>query len=196
MAKAPAPAKDAVKISSAAAPITAPKATATATAPHGDARHAGGAVTAASRVYKNTQEIDHDLFKLSPAEMKKNVSFTEHTRYEYFMHSHIFHTVDSNGRVQDTCNSVGGHHHAITVEKNGEGVPVIHVSPAMKYISKKINGRLKRVAVPVLDDEHTHEIEYLGSEKIKLRQANIEFAKFDAALKARQEISVDGVEAG
>lgn len=155
------------------------------------------AESAATRIYKNTQEIDHDLFKLLPSEMKKNVSFTEHPRYEFFQHSHIFHTVDSNGRVQDTCNSVGGHHHAIVVTKNGDGVPVISASGPMKFVMKKDKyGRARRAAVPMLDDDHTHEVEYLGSEKIKLRQANIEFAKFDAALKAKQEISVEGVEIG
>jgi hypothetical protein len=158
-----------------------------------------------SRIYKGTQQIDHDLFKLKVALMTKNVSFTDRPELVEFEHCHIFHTYDSNGKKQDTCSAVGGHFHPIVVRQGKDGVPVIEVGPPRKWVLKRIRGRNQRVMAPIdlgdtdkngnpLFDEHTHEVDYLGSERITLRQSNVEFAKMEASIKARQEPSIDGVE--
>jgi hypothetical protein len=159
---------------------------------------------ASPRVYRNSQIIEHDLFKLNVATMRKNISFTDVPEYAQIEHVHIFHTVDSNGNRQTSCTSVGGHHHDIEVlpAVNG-GVPHIRVSGPKKWVRVKRKGR---VSVPVSapdepgtehdqkGDFHTHKVTYLGSEKIQLRVANMEFAKLEATVQARTNPApVEGV---
>lgn len=160
----------------------------------------GEAPVAPKRIYKGTQEVDHDLFKLNAAKMAKNVSYTDVPQIEHFEHCHIFHTVDSGGRKQETSSAVGGHHHDIEVVEDANGVPSLKVSEPRKWIKKKIRGVMQRVSVAIVLDEedgttdsHTHEVTYLGSERITMRQANVEFAKFEVALKSKREFSVEGV---
>jgi hypothetical protein len=152
------------------------------------------------RIYKSTQEIDHDLFKLEPAMMRKNVSFTEIPQVERFEHCHIFHTVDSNGKKQVGSTAVGGHHHPVKVVVNADGVPTLEVGEPRRWVKRKVRGVMVRVEEPIYlnaeqdeRDSHTHEVTYLGSEKIMLRKPNVEFAKLDGELKAKREPSIDGV---
>lgn len=155
------------------------------------------------RIYKGQQKVDHDLFKLKVASMRKNVSFNDKPEIVSFEHCHIFHTVDSYGQKQFTTNAVGGHFHEVTVIENPNGgVPKLEISEPKKWVVKKVRGRKKKIAVPVVlvDDEegkevdtHTHEFEYLGSSQIHLRKPNLEFAKFDSALRAKQQPAVEGV---
>lgn len=161
---------------------------------------ATNATTPNPRVYKGTRTVDHDLFKLEVAKMAKNVSFTDIPQVEFFEHCHIFHTVDSSGRKQDASNAVGGHHHDITVSMSESGVPELKVSQPRKWVKKKIKGRFQRLSVPIrLDNEeggevdtHTHAVRYMGSERIQLRDTNVEFAKFESAIRSKQEIEVEG----
>lgn len=155
------------------------------------------------RIYKGTQEIDHDLFKLEVGTMVKDVSYNDKPDLVKIEHVHLFHTVDSNGRAQETCTPVGGHCHKITVVRNADGVPSIQVGPPVKYIRKKVKGVYKKVLAPIILDEeedtrdtHTHAVTYMGSEKIQLRRTNPEFAKFEATVTAQQTPSVDGVREG
>lgn len=152
-------------------------------------------VQVTKRVYKGTQELDHDLFKLSPAKMRKNVSYiADDPIFELFDHSHIYHTIDSNGRKLDTSAPVGGHFHFVKVTANGSDVPSVEVSQAMQWSMKKIGkNKFEKVAVPVDHDSHTHNVEYLGSEKIQMRKPNVEAAKAQAALEAKFNQKMDGV---
>lgn len=159
------------------------------------------------RIYKSTQEVDHDLFKLEVATMRKNVSFTDKPHIEEFEHCHIYHTVDSSGKKQEASSPVGGHHHPITLVVDPSGVPTLKVGPPAKWVKKKIRGVMRRVSEPIWlegaegvegereRDEHTHAVSYLGSERIKLRQPNVEFAKMESALKSMREPSIEGVKA-
>ncbi len=152
--------------------------------------------TQTARVYKGEQVLDHDLFKLLPATMMKNVSYTDKPDYAKIEHCHIFHTIDSSGKRQDACNAVGGHLHLVTVTHNYAGVPSLEVSGPVRYVKQKNRGVYSRVAVPMEDDTHTHEVQYLGSEKIQMRKPNMEFAKLDAIMRAKQDITVPGVISG
>lgn len=154
---------------------------------------APASTTANQRVYKSTQEVDHDLFKLRPATMQKNVSFSEIPQYEPIEHCHIFHTVDSNGTRQETCNAVGGHFHKMEVVQNADGVPTVRCSKPMRWVQKKVNGRFQKMLEEFSDDKHTHDVQYLGSEKIKLRETNMEAAKLQAMVESREKMSVEGV---
>jgi len=162
-----------------------------------------------AREYKNQGDVDHDLFKLTVAKMKKNVSWNDSPEIVDMEHCHMFHTVDSSGKRLDQSSAIGGHFHPIKVVAVEGQVPRLEVGPARKWVMKKKNGALVRTAVPIVlvaefnDDEngnsqplidnHSHGAVYLGSEKIKLRQANMEAAKFESALKLQREPAVDGV---
>jgi hypothetical protein len=153
------------------------------------------------RFYSGEQEIDHDLFKLEIATMKKNVSFTDVPDYEKIEHVHMFHTVDSNGKKQETCSPVGGHFHMVEVLSERDGVPALKISPPMKYVTQRKNGRKVRVAILLTDedpdgDTHTHTVRYLKSEKIVLRQANAEFATYEGRINSIQNPSIDGIVSG
>ena len=144
------------------------------------------------RVTQGTQDINHDLFKLEVAMMKKNVSFVlDDPKYEDVEHCHFFHTVDSSGRPQSQCNPVGNHFHEIKVIDKGEGnVPEIQVSHPKRH-SKK--GK-KIIVIDCPDDHHTHTVTYKGSQIVKPRQVNAEYIKVQAALDARVPKSVEGVQ--
>ncbi len=152
------------------------------------------------RVYKGTQIVDHDLFKLEVAKMTKNVSYTDVPDLVKLEHVHMFHTVDSNGKKVSMSSAVGGHHHDITVVPGKDGVPTIQVSEPRKIVVRKRKGRIERLSVPVvLDpesgevDDHTHSVTYLGSERITLRKTNPEFAKFESAIRTARETAVENV---
>ncbi len=162
--------------------------------PPPDRSNAGG-----KRFYKGAQEIDHDLFKLDIARMKKDVSFSEIPEYQFIEHVHMFHSVDARGRPQDSCSPVGNHTHLVKViGVSKDGVPKLEISPAVRFVIQKIKGRKVRVAVPISEleedgDEHTHRAIYIRSERIKLQETNAEFAKLEAAVHARENPSIPGV---
>lgn len=145
------------------------------------------------RIYRGDTEIDHDLYRLKVAHMVKNVSYTEIPDYEKIEHCHIFHTVDSNGKKQTACSPVGNHFHEVKLVEREGGVPSLEVSAAMRWATRRIKGRVKRVAEPISDrdgnvyDTHTHDFEYMRSERIKLRVQNAEAAKAEAIMARRVE---------
>lgn len=160
-----------------------------------------------ARVMKGEAEIYHDLFKLSPSTMLRDVGYTGSPNLIPLEHCHIFHTVDSNGRKQEACSPVGGHFHFIKIIGEKDGVPQLEISKPKKWVMKRVKGmkKPKRVAVDVVfgeafdgehqdSDDHSHEYEYIRSEKIKLRVPNIEAIKLEGQIQAIQNPSVDGVE--
>ncbi len=82
----------------------------------------------------------------------------------------------------------------MTVGQEKDGVPDVSCSPAMVYIMKKNeDGMLERTLVPALKDNHVHEVEYRGSQKITPRQANTEFGKLHAEVAAKETQKIPGV---
>lgn len=123
------------------------------------------AVPEVKRVFKNDRVVIHDLFKLLPAELKRNVSYTSIPRYEHIPHQHFFHSYDSNGVKQDACSPIGGHTHKIEMkEVNGKFELVI--GPPCK----KVRGKF----IEIPHDKHTHDFNYIFSQEIKLRSYNNE----------------------
>lgn len=138
----------------------------------------------ANRTYKGTRIVDHDLFKLKVASLKRNISYTDIPTFESVEHTHFFHTYDSDGRQQTYASSVGGHTHKVTWERSeggdliGKCGPAIKVqganfAPAYAAVNVKMRnpntGLVEKTNVP---DDHTHEVEYLFSEKINARVMN------------------------
>ncbi len=177
-------------------PTTAPKRAGTAPAPKVTAATKPSRPRQDARTYAKTQSVDHDLFKLELGKFRRDLSLDrDGSLMDEVEHVHYFHTVDSAGRVQKLSNLVGGHFHEMTVEQDPEGgVPIVTAGPAMVYISKKVGKKAAvKLAVPYEEDQHTHEVTYMGSQKIQLRKANIEFAKMQAEVAARAEQTLDGV---
>ena len=150
----------------------------------------------AQRVYKNAIELDHDLFKLEPSTMKKNVSFTDVPSYVSLEHCHIYHTISSDGKRQTQCSPTGGHFHVVEIVKEATETepPVLKVGPPVKYAWQR-NRRTKhtqKIAVPFDEgDDHRHIVQYVRSEKIRPRKLNTEFVKYQssqAAPKVSSEI--------
>lgn len=154
---------------------------------------------AQARVFRQTQTLHHDLFILTPERMLKDVSLQKDGEPESLVpvqHQHFFHTIDSQGRKLTYCSPIGGHFHEIEVIDQGEGQPplVKCISGPLKWAMKKKGGKFRRVTVPANDfDNHTHDMQYLQSEKITPRKANVEAAKVTAAIQAKETASGHGL---
>lgn len=136
------------------------------------------------RVYKKQQLLDHDLFKLEPAGMQRNVGYNEdHPIYDTVEHSHYYHTIDSRGAIQNRCTKIAGHFHEMIEMVDGS----YQVSGPMVETVRMVNGRRVKTVSKVADKYikyHTHDLTYLGSEKIKPAVANVEWAKVHTQILA------------
>lgn len=153
----------------------------------------------AQRLYADEVVIDHDLYKLKVASMKKNVAYLPNTYdVQNVLHEHFFHTVDSSGTKQKNSNLVGSHFHQMTVVHQPNGAPpIVKCGPAVKEVKKIINGRAVKVIEPclrypdergnLLTDDHTHEVEYVRSNKIPIRKVNAEAVKVISADSAKAQ---------
>jgi hypothetical protein len=133
---------------------------------------------APKRVFKDQMTVTHDLFKLLPATMKKNVSYKKFQPELVEMeHAHIFHTVDSRGKKQTSCSAVGGHFHDVEVTVAADGSFHLICSEPYHIVTKTTKtGMTKKEKVHVsfedgnndiiIKDTHTHEFEYKGSEEL------------------------------
>lgn len=113
-----------------------------------------------------------DTFKAEPAPMHKNVGYNEKLIVEKFEHCHIYHTYDSNGRPLKGTNQVGGHYHEISVyvdEQTGE-LKAKCSPPLQNKNSEKI----------IAQDQHTHQMSYIKSEKVEVRQMNALAAQYSS----------------
>lgn len=165
----------------------------TPTQPHAVSGSNASGSAGKARIYRGTQEVDHDLFKLSMAEMRKNVSYTDRPDWQKFEHCHIFHTVDSNGKPQEACSAVGGHFHLVKVINEPGKVPALEISGPKRHMNVKREGVLTKIVADVEGDTHTHDYMYIRSERIALRKTNAEFAQFEAGVRMKREGSVEGV---
>lgn len=107
------------------------------------------------RVMKGSQKLNHDLFKLEVASMRRNVSWNKRQPiWDNVEHSHYFHTIDSNGRTMTECVAICGHKHPVTV--------------------KEVKGSL--VATCGEAEGHTHKCTYLHSEEMQTRKISADAA--------------------
>ncbi len=141
------------------------------------------------RFYGRTAEFEHDIYKLTPALMRKNAGYNpRHPIWIQTEHIHYFHTIDSKGRRQKCCAPIGGHMHEVKTEETG-GVPkIVSVGPPVVKRGKlnKDNGKITTVYMRVEGDDHIHPTEYMKSEKIRPAKMNAEFLKFQS--ENRQQI--------
>lgn len=133
------------------------------------------------RNFAKTKTLMHDLFKLKVAVCKKNISYQKDSLDMVKMeHVHFFHSIDSHGFPQKTCNPVAGHTHEITIKLDAKGeIERVVCGASKKQIEiTRAKGVIKKELVPISFgvnsqgetevDVHTHEIEYVRSEKIEV----------------------------
>lgn len=132
------------------------------------------------RVYGTEITIESDLFRLKLADAQKNIAIDDSGQIELekVPHTHFWRTYDSDGKKLIHCAPVAGHFHEVKYEEdpNGGPVKIISVSGPLRMGLKKERGQLKSVPVPVnpdLEDNHTHEVEYLRSHKVVARSMNV-----------------------
>lgn len=158
-----------------------------------------------ARRYTSQQSKDHDLFKARLAKFLRDLSWAKDgSQRQEVEHVHFFHTIDSSGREQNVTNQVGGHFHEVKIipSQDPNGVPTVICGPAMTWGTVGKGKTKKRVMVaPKIAadteaeevDTHTHEMEYVGSQRIQLRKPNVEAAKLQAEIAMRQNVRVDGI---
>lgn len=113
-------------------------------------------------------------------------------------HVHIFHTQTSDGKEQIHSNAVGGHFHILNVERAPKGkVPkVTCTSGPKRFVVQKDAYGVKRKAIVDFNpgiDSHTHDVEYIGSSKVKPRTINPEATKVISS-DAEKLAPIPGVE--
>lgn len=162
-----------------------------------DAPAHGKAVELTKRIIRGTQKIHHDLFKLGVAKMLKNISYEDDSpELVKVEHVHFFHSVDSYGKPLNESTTIGGHFHPLEIIQNPGGIPTVICGPAQRRVRKKIGK--KEVAVvqdiefsdadhPI--DDHTHEMIYLGSQEINMREVNVEAAQVEAMVQTKMSPS-------
>lgn len=131
------------------------------------------------RVYKDSREFDHDLYKLENDIINLNASpFDEEGDWvdDRREHKHFYHTHDSDGKKHTHCAMSVGHSHEILWEEvNGEMVPKCGPAVTQKRIKKGRN--VVKEWRPIRErSQHTHDVAYMFSEKIKPRKMNQEAA--------------------
>ena len=127
--------------------------------------------TEPKREWKGHKEIIVDEFRLENTVFQQNVQgLPNKPRWTPKMHKHFFKTYDSNGAPKQHSCWVGGHRHEITV-KVVDGQFVAECGPP-------IYRRSGNKAEVLANDNHTHEVTYLGSDQFKQRKMTADAAKF------------------
>lgn len=137
------------------------------------------------RIFLNETVLDHDLYKLEVANAVKNISFSDIPNLVNAEHVHFFHSIDSNGRKQETCTTIAGHcHQMILVSPATDKSPAIYkCGPAVVAGFKRVQGRHVRYYHSIPNDTHTHDITYLKSDKVYPRKPSADFAKVQGRLE-------------
>lgn len=130
------------------------------------------------RIYNDSSAlIESDLFRLKLATAMKNVALQDSGMIdlEKVEHTHFWRTYDSDGKKLNFSVPVAGHFHEIKYEETNGVVKVISCSPPLRMGTQKVKGVTKMVPVPInpdLEDNHTHDVEYLRSHKVQPRIVN------------------------
>jgi hypothetical protein len=148
------------------------------------------------RRLKGQTKLYSDLFKLTVAKMKVNISWSDVPEYHEVEHCHFFHTVDSSGRVQTTSTKIGSHYHRIEVKpsENPNDPPIVTcVSGPLKKVAERRLGQsvLKEVPLSPVDDHH-HDVVYISSDEVILRRMTPEVINMQAR-EAQKTAPIKGV---
>lgn len=127
-------------------------------------------------VYRDQIESDHHLFKGKIAKCLKSDKFGP-IKLKQVEHVHFFHTINSDGTEQKQTAAVAGHIHEVDWNIDEDGNLVAKCGPPLRKIVRPGPGGAPRATwerIKVknhddntwLEDNHTHEMTYMGSEKM------------------------------
>lgn len=118
-------------------------------------------------------------FKSEPAYMLKNISpFKNDPMMNSIIHSHIYHSFDSNGKEQKNTNAVGGHYHEIKLDRVNDEWVVTCSTPKSERVSNEL----------IANDNHTHEFIHIKTRKVSIRKINEEAMKMINAAMAKESV--------
>lgn len=129
-------------------------------------------------VMKGSRTALHHLFKSDIQKMLKNVSYKKDMPIiERLDHGHLFHSINSQMKIQDYTSAIGGHFHKIRWGLDAQGKPqILEVGPPLHYKYVRRPSGQKKILAPVawrdgetekeIVDTHTHRFEYVHSEEI------------------------------
>lgn len=142
-------------------------------------------VTAPRIINRHDVSYRHDVYKLEPKAMMKNVSYVHlEPDLQSLDHSHIFHSHNDRGQRKTKCESMGGHWHEIETYVDKQGNLKAKCGPALeekvtmgntgktyttivpRSFEKEIKAGEHAGQVMKIVDDHVHEVTYLGSEQL------------------------------
>lgn len=139
------------------------------------------------KVFKKDQKVTSDLCKLKVANMLKKTLSGDYIEME---HAHFYHTKDSNGKPLDRSTPQGGHYHEIFTTENPDGSVSVSCGPPVTEVKNKEGQRYAKLVDP--NDRHVHEIEYIETYNIAIRNPSIEAAKLDTIVRGK-EAKIPGI---
>jgi hypothetical protein len=127
-------------------------------------------------MYRDEIQVDHHLFKGAVAKCLRSDKWGP-IKIKQIEHVHFFHTVNSNGTPQKYSNQVAGHLHEWSHGVDEEGNLVAKCGPPLKKVVRPGPNGINKISydkIQVKDvdtgefyqDNHVHEMQYLGSDKI------------------------------
>lgn len=159
--------------------------------------------TTQQRRFQETTTYYSDLFKLQVAKLlhwngwKKITKDSPRDRSgnlneDWMMteHCHYFHTIDSNGKVQDYCQPVAQHVHKMKVVRdpaNPDGLPIVTCEgPPLKWVITDKYGKRERILEPDPHDKHEHNCKYIKSNELTKAKMNSQAAIMMGGVTASQ----------
>ena len=96
------------------------------------------------RFQRGTEEIDHHLFKLKVANMRRNVSYRfRDPQIAEVEHVHFFHSInDTTMQPNKYSGAVGGHFHEVKLEIDPTTGDILSAKcgPAVTFVNRKVAG--------------------------------------------------------
>lgn len=154
------------------------------------------------RVFREQMETLHDLYKLRVTTFKKNIGWEDGGKFLSqdlvdVEHCHFFHSVDSDGVPQEHSTPTGGHFHIMELVKPAtDDSPAEYRCSAPKkwayFMDRSTRSESKKIVDFAKYDSHSHEMDYLHSEKVHARKINPEFSKL-VVEKLAEPALVEGI---
>jgi len=141
-------------------------------------------------IYKGQRELEHHLFRLKIAKLKKNTSYKLlRPSLHDVEHTHFWHSISEKGTTNVYCAPVAGHFHKVEVDfdkwNTDKTGPLVTVGPPLHFKRFRLKGGNKRMVkrivpiafesenssnaeITIIEDKHTHEAEYLETERISM----------------------------
>lgn len=119
------------------------------------------------RVFSNTVEKISDIFRVRSAKCQVDESIhAGNPVLKEHEHAHMFKTVMRKDAKNDRTTSKLGHFHNVKIIYSEGKAPKAVCGPPLKYVYDSYTGgkKIKEMAY----DDHTHDIAYMRSEKVKV----------------------------